>query len=133
MMLDRETWCAAQLEGLQNLATILNQSEVNYLLVPPGSDMGYIEMVDTPRAPHAIYDPDSKSYDIWKWGNKWPVMKHPCLTVEDAAEVLTAEYFMAKAKRVRKHHPDLKLPEILKKLRRGYQGATTTQGPRRDH
>lgn len=115
----------AQLEGLKRLADVLKQSEVNFLLVPPGSDMAYIEMADTPRGPHAIYDSHSKTYDIWKWGQKRPGMKQCGLSVEDAAEVLVTEYLMAKAKRIRKRNRDMSLSEIMQILRRGYQSVAT--------
>src|SRR4029077_5787703 len=116
------------------LAAILKRSEVNFVLVPPGSDMAYIEMVDTPRGPHAIFDPHYKTYDIWKWGRKRPGMKHSYLSVEDAAEILTTEYFLAKAKRIRKLHPDKSIAEILKTLRRGYQQRQPkNEVSRRDH
>ena len=111
-----------QVEGLQKLADILRKSEVNFYLRTPGSDMGYIEMADTLRGPHAIFDPTTKTYDIWRWGRKRAVMKERDLSAEDAAEILITEYFLAKAKRIRKRRPDLSVQEIMQTLRRGYQG-----------
>jgi hypothetical protein len=121
-MIDQEQWTQNQIEGLQSLAALLRQSEVNFYFKPPGPDMGYIEMAYTPRGPHAIYDPTTKTFDIWKWGRKRPAIKHTDLTVEAAAEILITEYFMAKAKRARKHLPrNMTMTQIIEQLRHGYQ------------
>ena len=120
-MTDREQWASDQLEGLRKLADVLHQHEINFVLVPMTADMAYIEMCDTPRGPHAIFDPHSKTYDIWKWGRKRPGMKYSDLSAEDAAEILITEYFMAKAKRVRKNFPDMSMTKIMETLRHGYQ------------
>jgi hypothetical protein len=121
-MFDRKQWQLQQLDGLRQLKELLGKRyEVNFLLVSPGVDMGRIEMVDTPRRPHAIFDPSSKTYDIWTWGLKHPVLKRSGLTAEDAADVLATEYFIAKAKRIRKRRPDLSMREIIESLRQGYQ------------
>ena len=114
-------WKTAQIEGLMRLRDILMKSEVNCVLHTPHHDVGYIEMLDTPRGPHAVYDTHTKAYDIWNWVNKRPRMKSMNLSAEDAAEILTTEYFLAKAKRIRKRRKDLSLDEIMQILRRGYQ------------
>jgi hypothetical protein len=118
-------WEVDQIDGLQRLAAVLKQSEVNFKLVPPAADMAYIEMVDTPYGPHAIYDPHSQTYDIWNWGRKRPGMKYSHLSAEDAAEILATAYFIAKAKRIRKHS-HRSIDEIMKILRQGYQGRAAT-------
>lgn len=120
-MIDMKEFKRAQVDGLAKLADVLKKSEVNFWTRAPGADMGYIEMADTPRGPHAIFDPHSKRYDIWHWGRKRPGMKYVGLSAEDAAEVLVTAYFVAKAKRIRKHSPHLSMEELMRKLRAGYQ------------
>lgn len=125
-----EEFRSEQLAGLACLADILRHYEVNFMIMPPGSDMGYIEMVGFPTLSglQAVYDPYTKTYDIWKQGRKRLGMKERNLSVEDAAEILSSTYFVAKAKGIHKRHPEVSMTEIMRALKRGYQSAKQNPG-----
>src|SRR5262245_487965 len=112
-----------QLKGLDELATfIMQKAEVNVMIQPSGADVAYLMATDTPHASQIVYATDG--YDVWKWvsiSNGYHLQASD-LTIEQAAEIVIAEYFLAKAARIKEHSLHLSIDEIMTTLRRGYQG-----------
>lgn len=108
-----------QLGGLSRLAERLGKYEVNSVIKQDPGDVACLQMLDTPGGSQAVYaDPKVDAYDIW---NSEGHLQKPNLTIGETVEVLVAEYFLAKAARVKQHRPDLSVDEIMVTLRAGYQ------------
>lgn len=107
-----------QLRGLMALAKMIGRSEVNCLISPAtNSDVAFLQATDTPGASQIVYV--SGDYDVWADGGTR--MRAHDLSINDAAEVVVTEYFLAKATRIKAHSPHMEIADIMNRLRSGYQ------------
>jgi hypothetical protein len=112
--------------GLEGLADLLKQKEINFMMYPPHyraadgrrvSDVPFIA-AHVPGASQIIHD-GAGGYDVWSSdGSK---MLSTNLTAEKAAKVVTMEYFAVKAARIKQQHPQMDLMDIMARLEAGYQ------------
>lgn len=115
------------LDGLTKLARLIAKKEVNTAIYPSVyraddgqmvTDVPFLAVLDTPRASQIICDGSGK-YDAWS--NDGKDMLSTGLTRQQAAKLVTQEYFWAKATRVKARNPDADFDQIMAKLEAGYQ------------
>jgi hypothetical protein len=108
-----------QIAGLRRLADEISPAEVNFVInLTPRGDVPNLEMLDTSGSPQMVYaDQSTDTYDFWSSGK----LVKPNIPLEEAARIMIQEYFVAKAKRIQKHHPHLSKTWIMKRLWEGYQ------------
>ena len=118
----------AMYAGLTRLMRVAEKKEINMAIYPPNyksptgeivSDVPFLIAVDTPDASQIVFDPNSDRYDAWS--NDGAKLLTGNLSLAKAAKLVTTEYFWAKATRVKAHHPDADINEIMAELERGYQ------------
>ena len=106
-----------EFESLKLVADLAGRHEVNVMLVPPADGaVGYLQAMDTPKASRVICA-SGGGYDIWR-GNKLVRANQAAVAT---ANLVIAEYTVAKAKRVRRLYPHLTMRQILDVLLKGYQ------------
>jgi len=110
-----------QVAGLNKLAQYLTKKwEVNVGIVcPTDGDVPYLYAAAVPTPSQITYA--ANGYDVWVQGPERYDLQSTDLTLEQAAEVVKAEYFLAKAARTKANYPHLALDEIMKTLEAGYQ------------
>jgi hypothetical protein len=109
-----------QLAGLDKLAQYLTKKwEVNVGIIPAGADVAYLFAAAVPTPSQITYA--ANGYDVWVQGPERYDLQSTDLTLEQAAEAVKTEYFLAKAARTKMQHPHLALDEIMKTLEAGYQ------------
>jgi len=107
--------------GLDQVARLVSQFECNCGMQMAGTDVAFLQAVDTPNASQVVYA--SGGYDVWNRNDAGDEMNIQAtdLTAEDAAAVIIIEYLSAKAARVKVHKPHMTIPEIMHILVNGYQ------------
>lgn len=124
-----------QMDGLSRLAKMIAKKEVNVAVLPSVykdtmgrrvQDVCYLIALHTPSPSQIVYN--GEDYDVWTVeptidGPRLHMQK-PGLTMKQAAEVVIAEYFLAKAARIKAASPDIEIDAIMHALWNGYQKKT---------
>jgi hypothetical protein len=108
--------------GLLGLLQLVKKKEVNVAIYSTASDVPFMVALDTPDASQIVCDESGKLYDAWS--SNGAEMRSVNLTKSQAAELITKEYFWAKAARAKQSNSNLKdlsIGEIVQILERGYQ------------
>lgn len=101
------------------LGKVIGRKECNFGIWQNPGDVTYLMAADTPNASQVVYAADG--YDVWTHVNGKLDLQATNLSAENAAKVVVAEYFLAKAARVLQRDPKQNASEIMGILERGYQ------------